>query len=195
MSARKCTEEQLRYDRHIIKYLRFKSSDLSRINMFFKKMDNGSLPQKVDYNLDAHLITGKQTKKKKIIEWAVTILGWVIILGFLGYIAYGNIALHNGWEVRSFLFLNEDTIHQVNKYYYILFIILLISIVVFIVWKNYNKKKYGSYHRREFRPAVGTDEIAEKFGLTNEQVVEMQTQRVTILEKNIIPKDMGIGNK
>ena len=46
--------------------------------MFGRFMDNGSLPQKVDYDLDKHLIVGKQKKWKKVIEWIITIIGWMI---------------------------------------------------------------------------------------------------------------------
>ena len=163
--------------------------------MFSTNEDNGSLPQKVDYDLDSHLIVGRQKKWKKIIEWIITIIGWLIILVYVSYIIYGNIAIKNGWDVPTIGFLSKEMIVEVDRYYYILFIVLLVSFVVFILWKNYNKKKYGSYHRREFRPSVKADEIAEKFGMTKEQVIEMQSNKITVLEKNIIPEDMGIGNK
>jgi poly-beta-1,6-N-acetyl-D-glucosamine biosynthesis protein PgaD len=163
--------------------------------MFFNNKDNGSLPQKVEYDLDSHLIVGRQKKWKKIIEWIITIIGWMIMLMYVSYVIYGNIALKNGWEIPNIGVFSKEMILEVNRYYIILFITLLVCLVIFILWKNYNKKKYGSYHRREFRPSVSTGEIADKFGLTKEQVKDMQSNKITVLEHNIIPEDMGIGTK
>lgn len=163
--------------------------------MFFDNKDNGSLPQKVEYDLDAHLIVGRQKKWKKVIEWIITIIGWMIMLMYVLYVVYGNLALRNGWAIPDIGVFRQEMILEVDRYYYILFVILLVSLVVFIMWKNYNKKKFGSYHRREFRPSVKTEEIADKFGLTKNQVREMQSNRITVLEKNIIPENLGIGQK
>ena len=163
--------------------------------MFGRFMDNGSLPQKVDYDLDKHLIVGKQKKWKKVIEWIITIIGWMIMLSYVLYVIYGNLALQMGWNIPTIGIYNREMLAEVNSYYMILLYVLLVSLVVFIFWKNYNKKKYGSYHRRTFRPEVSVDELSEKFNISAEVIKDMQNSRVTVLEKNIIPKEMGIGQK
>ncbi|MBR6403746.1 MAG: poly-beta-1,6-N-acetyl-D-glucosamine biosynthesis protein PgaD [Eubacterium sp.] len=163
--------------------------------MSVSNKDNGSLPQKVDYDLDSHLILGRQKKWKKIIEWIITIIGWLIMLMYVSYVIYGNIALGNGWDVPDIGVFSKDMLLEVDRYYIILFALLLLCLLGFILWKKYNRKRFGSFHRREFRPEVSTEEIAEKFGLSEKQVVAMQSDRITVLEHNIIPEDMGIGKK
>ncbi|MCR5104131.1 MAG: poly-beta-1,6-N-acetyl-D-glucosamine biosynthesis protein PgaD [Eubacterium sp.] len=163
--------------------------------MLLKNVDNGSLSQKVDYDLDEHLIVGRQKKWKKIIEWIITIIGWIVMLTYVLYVIYGNLAIKNNWIIPNLGIFNKEMIQEVNRYYYILFIVLLVSFIVFIIWKNYNKRKYGSFHRREFRPSVKAEEIALKFEMTKAQVIEMQSNKITVLEKNIIPENIGIGNK
>ncbi|MBO4591203.1 MAG: poly-beta-1,6-N-acetyl-D-glucosamine biosynthesis protein PgaD [Eubacterium sp.] len=163
--------------------------------MSVSDMDNESLPQKVDYDLDSHLILGRQKKWKKIIEWIITIIGWLVMLMYVSYVIYGNIALRNGWEVPNVGVFSREMLLEVDKYYIILFVLLLLSLIGFMLWKKYNRDRFGSYRRREFRPDVGTAEIAEKFGLSEEQVKQMQSDRITVLEHNIIPEELGMGKK
>ena len=47
--------------------------------MFNQNNGNDSLPQKAYYDINEHLIVGKQKKWKKVIEWFFTILGWLIM--------------------------------------------------------------------------------------------------------------------
>ena len=77
-------------------------------------------------DLKEHLILGKQKTWKKILEWIFTILAWLIILTYVGYIIYGNLAIKFGWSLPEFLFLNREMIKEVNHYYFIIFIVFLV---------------------------------------------------------------------
>ena len=146
-------------------------------------------------DLKEHLILGKQKTWKKILEWIFTILAWLIILTYVGYIIYGNLAIKFGWSLPEFLFLNREMIKEVNHYYFIIFIVFLVGLLIFFVWKNYNKRRFGGLRRRKFRPDVSNEELQEKFNVDSELLYHLQHDRVIILEENIIPDKMGMGQK
>lgn len=143
--------------------------------------------------LKEHLILGKQKTWKKILEWFFTILGWLIILTFVGYVIYGNLAIRFGWALPEFLFLNREMLEEVDGYYVIILIVFLVGLLLFFVWKSYNKRRFGSLRRRKFRPDVTNEELQEKFGIDDELLYHLQHDRVIILEENIIPEKMGMG--
>jgi len=146
-------------------------------------------------DLKEHLILGKQKTWKKILEWIFTILAWLIILTYVGFIIYGNLAIKFGWSLPEFLFLNREMIKEVNHYYFIIFIVFLVGLLIFFVWKNYNKRRFGGLRRRKFRPDVSNEELQEKFNVDSELLYHLQHDRVIILEENIIPDKMGMGQK
>ncbi|SNU07938.1 poly-beta-1,6-N-acetyl-D-glucosamine biosynthesis protein PgaD [Lachnospiraceae bacterium] len=158
-----------------------------------KQQNNDSLPQEVEYDIKEHLILGKQKKWKQVIEWILTILGWFIMLSYIGYIIYGNIAIRHNLFLPELGVFNRYMIEEVDKYYLFLLVILLLIFLIFIIWKNYNKKRFGSLHRRQFKPDVTVKELAERFETTEEKILEMQNERVITLEHNIIPEELGIG--
>lgn len=150
------------------------------------------LPQKVDYDLEEHLIYGHQKKWKKVIEWIVTIIAWAILLSYVVYLVYGMLAVKYNWYLPEFKIYNREMILEIQEYFYILFIAMLIIIVLLIFWKNYNLRRFGRLHRRKFRPAVTNEEISEMFELDIQTVEDMQNKRVITLETNIIPKELGM---
>lgn len=153
------------------------------------------LPQKVEYDLEEHFIYGKQKGWKKVFEWIITILAWTLLLSYVLYLIYGSFAIKYNWYLPEFIIYTREMVLEIQHYFYILYIAMLIFIILFIFWKNYNKQKYGKLHRRQFRPAVTNKELAEIFETDEEFVKEMQTKRHIVLETNIVPKDLGIGYK
>lgn len=152
------------------------------------------LPQKVDYDLEEHFIYGHQKGWKKILEWIVTIIAWAFLLTYVIYLVYGILAVRNGWYLPEFTIYNREMIMEIQKYFYILFIAMLIVCVLLIFWKNYNLRRFGKLHRRKFRPAVTNEELCQMFEMDMEMIEKMQNERVVVLEQNIIPKDLGMGN-
>lgn len=151
------------------------------------------LPQKVDYDLREHFIYGNQKGWKKVIEWILTIGAWLIILSYVGYLIYGSLAIKYGWYLPEFTIYNREMVLEIQKYFYILFIAILILCVLLIFWKNYNKKRFGNLHRRKFRPPVTNGELAKMFEVDMDMVEKMQNDRVIVLETNIVPENLGMG--
>ncbi len=164
--------------------------------MFWEnKHGNDSLPQKADYDINEHLIVGKQKKWKKIIEWFFTILGWLIMFSYISYVIYGNLAIKNGWRLFEFTVYNRAMLEEVNRYYVILMMVLVVGFVIFLFWKKYNRYKYGKLHRREFSPNVSKAELMERFQLDEKTIESFQNDKIITLEHNIIPENLGRGNK
>jgi len=152
------------------------------------------LQQAVDYDFEKHLIYDRQKGWKKIIEWILTILAWLLLASYIIYLIYGSLAIHYNWYLPEFLFFTKEMITTVQWYFYILFIAFLIIVIFLIFWKNYNKQKYGKLHRRKFKPAVTNEELVELFELDQSVIEKMQNERVTVLEQNIIPEHLGMGS-
>ncbi len=159
----------------------------------FKDSRSEPLPQKVEYDLDDHLIYGNQKGWKKVIEWIVTVIAWLFILTYIVYLVYGCFAVEYGWYLPEFFFYSRDMIFEIRKYFVILFIAAVIFVVLLLFWKIYNKRRFGRLHRRKFRPDVTNEEIAEQFELDPLLVGKMQSERYIRFDKNIIPEELGMG--
>lgn len=153
------------------------------------------LKQEVQYDMGSHLIYGKQKTWKKVIEWILTCLGWIVMLTYIGYLLYGTLAIRYGWDMYEFFFFTKEMVLAIQEYFFIYLIAFLIFIVLMIVWKNYNYQKYGKLHRRTFQPAVSNEELCEMFKLDASVIEQMQNERYVVLEKNIIPEDLGMGKE
>jgi len=163
--------------------------------MGFMDIHQKPLNQEVEYEIEDHLIYGKQKTWKKIIEWILTILGWVVILSYISYLIYGSLAIKFDWYLFEFLFFTREMVSVIQEYFFVLLITLLIAIILLIFWKNYNYHKFGKLHRRTFQPSVSNEELSEMFELDIHTIEQMQNERYFVLEQNIIPKDMGMGGK
>lgn len=166
-----------------------------RKNMSFADIHQKPLNQEVEYDIRDHLIYGKQKLWKKIIEWILTILGWSVILTYISYLIYGSLAIKFGWEMFEFLFYTREMVLVIQEYFFIYFIAFLIFTILLIIWKNYNYHKFGKLHRRTFQPEVSNEELCEMFELDASIIETMQSERYVVLEKNIIPADLGMGGK
>ena len=163
--------------------------------MSFADIHQKPLKQEVEYDIDDHLIYGKQKGWKKVSEWIFTILMWLVILSYIGYLIYGSLAIKFGWYLFEFLFFTREMVLTIQEYFIVLLIAYLVFIILLIFWKNYNYHKFGKLHRRTFQPEVSNEELSEMFELDKSLIEQMQSERYVVLETNIIPPDMGMGGK
>ena len=163
--------------------------------MGFDKIHQKPLNQEVEYDIEDHLIYGKQKLWKKIIEWVLTILGWSVLLTYVVYLIYGSLAIKYGWPLFEFFFYTREMVLVIQEYFFIYFIAFLIFGILLIVWKNYNYHKFGKLHRRTFQPSVSNEELSEMFELDPVIIEKMQSERYVVIEQNIIPADLGMGGK
>ena len=150
----------------------------------------------VDPHSTKHIETDtKQKKWKRVLEVILTIIAWVYMIVYWAFMIYGIICDKLGKPIKEWWIYTADTIHQTEHHFYILFIVILIEILVLIIWKEYNKHRFGKKDRRKFKPLVTEEELDEYFKLDEALAYSLHNDKYIELLENPIPQGMGQGKK
>ena len=150
----------------------------------------------VDPHSTKHIETDtKQKKWKRVLEVILTIIAWVYMIVYWAFMIYGIICDKLGKPIKEWWIYTADTIHQTEHHFYILFIAILIEILVLIIWKEYNKHRFGKKYRRKFKPLVTEEELDEYFKLDEALAYSLHNDKYIELLENPIPQGMGQGKK
>ena len=150
----------------------------------------------VDPHSTKHIETDtKQKKWKRVLEVILTIIAWVYMIVYWAFMIYGIICDKLGKPIKEWWIYTADTIHQTEHHFYILFIAILIEILVLIIWKEYNKHRFGKKDRRKFKPLVTEEELDEYFKLDEALAYSLHNDKYIELLENPIPQGMGQGKK
>ena len=147
------------------------------------------MPDAPQNDADEHIIKGKQKLWKKLIEYLVTAFCWFYILFYVAYMTYGLVTLAKGKMPVAVWIYNFDVMWETGRILYITTIIFLIEVAIMLIWKEYNRFRFGRHTRRTFRSDVTRNEISRLFTLTQNEVDFYQKEKIITLEKNIIPED------
>lgn len=148
----------------------------------------------VDPHSTKHIeTTTKQKKWKKVLEVILTVVAWLYMIIYWVFMIYGIICDKLGKPIREWWIYNTNTIHQTERHFYILFIAILIEILVLILWKEYNKHRFGKLTRRKFKPQVTEEELDEYFKLDDNLAYSLHHDKYIELMENPIPQGMGQG--
>ncbi len=150
----------------------------------------------VNSNSKEH-IEDKVTQKpiRKILGIVLTVVAWVYIIVYWTFMIVGIIRDQMGLPVYSFWIYNQDTIRQTEEFFWILILGTLVEIAVLILWKEYNKLRFGRKQRRKFKDDVKEIEIDEYFELSEELSDIMHHGKYIVLHENPIPSGIGQGRK
>lgn len=150
----------------------------------------------VNSNSKEH-IEDKVTQKpiRKILGIVLTVVAWVYIIVYWTFMIVGIIRDQMGLPVYSFWIYNKDTIRQTEEFFWILILGTLVEIAVLILWKEYNKLRFGRKQRRKFKDDVKEIEIDEYFELSEELSDIMHHGKYIVLHENPIPSGIGQGRK
>ncbi len=150
----------------------------------------------VNSNSKEH-IEDKVTQKpvRKIIGLVLTAVAWIYIIVYWAFMITGIIRDMRGLPVRSFWIYNQETISMTEEFFFILLLGTLVEIAVLILWKEYNKIRFGRKQRRKFKDNVKDSEIDEYFDLSEELRASMHNEKYIILNENPIPDGIGQGRK
>ena len=150
----------------------------------------------VNSNSKEH-IEDKVTQKpiRKILGIVLTVVAWVYIIVYWTFMIVGIIRDQMGLPVYSFWIYNQDTIRQTEEFFWILILGTLVEIAVLILWKEYNKLRFGRKQRRKFKDDVKEIEIDEYFELSEELSDIMHHGKYILLHENPIPSGIGQGRK
>lgn len=142
-----------------------------------------------------NIVDGKQVWWKKILETICTCLAWAFILIYLFYVIYGFICLAIGITPFTFWIYNVEMLNETKQLLFITMIIVLVEIVIMIIWKEYNRLRFGRLRRRTFKPDATVEQIASFFEMPQEEILHMQQEKVIVLLKNIIQDDFKAERK
>jgi len=133
-----------------------------------------------------NIIDGLQKKSIKIIEKVVTVVGWLLMLGYVLQIVLSLLLwVFNLSNFYSELFVLNNLRSTINTF----LITASISVGVFMLiffWGKYNFKKYAHLRRRKFPEDITIEKVAEHFDLPISLIEEMQNDKVIELEKTIV---------
>ncbi len=157
----------------------------------------GSLENPIfDSNSKEH-IEDKVTQKPlhRIVGLILTAIAWIYIVVYWVFMIFGIVRDLLGKSVPSFWIYNLSTVKQTEEYFVILIIAVLAETALLILWKEYNKIRFGRLQRRKFKDSVKDEEIDEFFELNDTLRNVMHNEKYIILHENPIPDGIGQGRK
>ena len=145
---------------------------------------------------DSHIeYENKQKTWKKVIGVVLTLIAWIYMLVYFCYMIYGIICDKMHRPAKEFLFYDLNKIRQTEHFFAVLFIAVLIELLVLILWKEYNRRRFGSLRRRKFAPDITDQEIDSYFHLDPVVSTVFHNEKYIEIEETPVPEGIGQGRK
>lgn len=90
----------------------------------------------------------KQVWWKRLIEVVLTVLGWLYMIVYWAYMMYGIFRNALGYPVKEFFIYDMAMLKTTEHYFYIMGIVIMIELAALIIWKEYNRNRFGKKKRR-----------------------------------------------
>lgn len=149
-----------------------------------------------DQEEESHIeYKNNQKTWKKAVGVILTLFAWVYMLVYFVYMIYGIICDKTNCPVKEFLFYDLNKIRQTEHFFAILCIATLIELLVLIVWKEYNRRRFGSLRRRTFAPDITNQQIDSYFHLDPELSATFHNDKYIEIEETPVPEGIGQGRK
>lgn len=149
-----------------------------------------------DQEEESHIeYKNNQKTWKKAVGVILTLFAWVYMLVYFVYMIYGIICDKTNRPVKEFLFYDLNKIRQTEHFFAILCIATLIELLVLIVWKEYNRRRFGSLRRRTFAPDITNQQIDSYFHLDPELSATFHNDKYIEIEETPVPEGIGQGRK
>ena len=168
-----------------------------------KEENRQSNPQAID--LDAHENESKEESHieyknnqktwKKVVGVLLTMVAWIYMLVYFVYMIYGIICDKTNRPVKEFLFYDLNKIRQTEHFFAVLCIATLIELLVLILWKEYNRRRFGTLRRRKFAPDITNQQIDSYFHLDPELSEVFHNEKYIEIEETPVPEGIGQGRK
>lgn len=137
----------------------------------------------------------KQVWWKRLIEIILTVLGWLYMVVYWAFMMYGIFRDALGYPVEKLFIYDMEMLKTTEHYFHIMGIVILIELAVILIWKEYNRKRFGRKRRRTFKPDIEEREIDEIFELAPELSDRLHHHKYVEILRNPIPEGMGQGRK
>ena len=136
-----------------------------------------------------------QKPLRKLIGLILTVVAWLYVVIYWVFMLTNIIRDLLGKPVITFWIYTQDTIRQTEHFFVILAIGILVETALLILWKEYNKIRFGRKQRRKFKGDVSDSEIDEFFELSEELRDLMHNHKYVILHENPVPDGIGQGRR
>ena len=137
----------------------------------------------------------KQVWWKRLIEVILTVLGWLYMVVYWAFMMYGIFRDALGYPVGKLFIYDLEMLRTTEHYFYIMGIVIMIELAAIIIWKDYNRNRFGKKRRRTFKPDTEESEIDDIFELSPELSDRLHHHKYVEILQNPIPEGMGQGRK
>lgn len=137
----------------------------------------------------------KQVWWKRLIEVILTVLGWLYMVVYWAFMMYGIFRDALGYPVGKLFIYDLEMLRTTEHYFYIMGIVIMIELAAIIIWKEYNRNRFGKKRRRTFKPDAEESEIDDIFELSPELSDRLHHHKYVEILQNPIPEGMGQGRK
>ena len=137
----------------------------------------------------------KQVWWKRLIEVILTVLGWLYMVVYWAFMMYGIFRDALGYPVGKLFIYDLEMLRTTEHYFYIMGIVIMIELAAIIIWKEYNRNRFGKKRRRTFKSDTEESEIDNIFELSPELSDRLHHHKYVEILQNPIPEGMGQGRK
>ncbi len=137
----------------------------------------------------------KQVWWKRLIEVILTVLGWLYMVVYWAFMMYGIFRDALGYPVGKLFIYDLEMLRTTEHYFYIMGIVIMIELATIIIWKEYNRNRFGKKRRRTFKPDTEESEIDSIFELSPELSDRLHHHKYVEILQNPIPEGIGQGRK
>jgi poly-beta-1,6-N-acetyl-D-glucosamine biosynthesis protein PgaD len=133
-----------------------------------------------------NIIDGLQKKHFKFLERLITIIGWLLALGYMFQII---LCLLLWFFNLSNFYRKLFVLGSIKATLITMVITVIISISSFMIlylWSFYNYKRFAHLRRRKFPREVTVEDITDYFHLEPNLVIKMQGEKIIELDKTIV---------
>ncbi len=139
------------------------------------------------------IIKSKQNPFKKLLTIILTLVMWIYSI-VVFYFFISAVFNENDKYISAVKEALKMTNNDINMFLIIVFLLLVMSFLILIIWRTYNKKKFGKLNRRVYPKNTTKEEMLSLNLISEKNFNKLQEHGVLIFEENPI-KELERGKK
>jgi poly-beta-1,6-N-acetyl-D-glucosamine synthesis protein len=139
------------------------------------------------------IIKSKQNPFKKLLTIILTLVMWIYSI-VVFYFFISAVFNENDKYISAVKEALKMTNNDINMFLIIVFLLLIMSFLILIIWRTYNKKKFGKLNRRVYPKNTTKEEMLSLNLISEKNFNKLQEHGVLIFEENPI-KELERGKK
>jgi poly-beta-1,6-N-acetyl-D-glucosamine synthesis protein len=131
------------------------------------------------------IIKSKQNPFKKLLTIILTLVMWIYSI-VVFYFFISAVFNENDKYISAVKEALKMTNNDINGFLIIVFLLLIMSFLILIIWRAYNKKKFGKLNRRVYPKNTTKEEMLSLNLISEKNFNKLQEHGVLIFEENPI---------